>query len=548
MSKKVKSIDGLVRSAPRQVGQIGTRPKIIKRHNTGARSVVKNTTSIEEIVTDTEQLPLSPSTSQELGDFSQPKSMEELAQAELEISSDDIATDLVAKEKELKKEKKIKKDKKNHKKWSKKRKILTVFLVLLLLLGGGVAALLCWGNDIISKITNGEAGIWDVLNIKEEDVKLKTDSKGRTNILVFGTSGYDMGGSNHDGAQLTDSIMVISLDQETKDVAMLSLPRDLLVSRTCTATGKINEIYWCFNQDGTDEIAGAEALKSEIQDILGINIQYYAHINWGALIALVDSVGGITVTLDEDIADPWTNTYINAGIPTQLNGEQALGLARARHGTASGDFTRGNSQQKILIALKEKMAANGISLADTLNIVSSLGDNLRMTANLDEIKSTYNIIKAMDLSNIRQVPLISTDGTGENYMTTAELNGVSYVIPMEGIHVYTALQSYVAKMFSSDPALREDATIMVLNGTDTTGVASVESDKLTTDGYNVAFIDNAPAGDYPKSYYVYQMNDNKPGTADALAKRYGVKVQSAEELPAGIDASWVDFVVVVGKN
>lgn len=552
MSKKVKSIDGLMRYSELGVEQVSDSPKVIRRHSGGRKrqAVVENTTSIEEVVEETKQPEvfgvvetIQPG-ARELGDFTSEPTVEELAKAELEFSSDEMEKEIKSKEKELKKEKKAKKAKK---KWSKKRKVLTVLLVLLIIAGGAVGALLIWGNDVISKITNGESGIWDVLTIKDKDVKLKTDGNGRTNLLVFGTSGYDMGGSNHDGAQLTDSIMVVSLDQETKDVAMLSLPRDLLVSRTCTATGKINEIYWCYNQDGTAEIAGADALKAEVQDILGVQIQYYAHINWGALVALVDSVGGITVTLDEDIADPWTNTYIDAGVPTQLNGEQALGLARARHGTASGDFTRGNSQQKILIALKDKLTQSGVGVTDMINIINSLGDNLRMSANLDEIKTTYNVMKELDLASIRQVPLVSADGTGENYMTTAEINGISYVIPMAGVQVYSDLQAYVAKMFSSDPAAREDATIMVLNGTETPGAASTEQTKLTNDGYNVTIIDDAPAGEYTKSYYVYKMNDNKPGTAKSLAKRYGVKVQGVDKLPEGIDGTWVDFVIILGK-
>ena len=141
---------------------------------------------------------------------------------------------------------KPKKAKKMHKKpVSKKRKIITgILLFIVLILLGGVIWFILWGNDIIAKITGGQGNIFDLFT--ENYVDLKTDENGRTNILAFGTSGYNMdgdeGNGTHDGAQLTDSIMVISLDQKTGDVAMLSLPRDLKASSTCTATGKINEI------------------------------------------------------------------------------------------------------------------------------------------------------------------------------------------------------------------------------------------------------------------------------------------------------------------
>ena len=85
-------------------------------------------------------------------------------------------------------------------------------------------------------------------------------------------------------------------------MALLSLPRDLKVPMACSV-GKINEVFWCNNQDGTNEQAGAEALMKQVGDVLGIKFQYYAHINWASLIDIIDTIGGITVTLDENIAD-----------------------------------------------------------------------------------------------------------------------------------------------------------------------------------------------------------------------------------------------------
>ncbi len=210
------------------------------------------------------------------------------------------------------------KPKKEKKPISKKRKIITsIILAIVIILIIGVIWLILWGNDIIAKITGGQGNIFDLFTEHYEE--LKTDKNGRTNILAFGTSGYNMEGEEgngiHDGAQLTDSIMVISLDQKTGDIAMLSLPRDLKASSTCTATGKINEIYWCNNIEGDDEKAGANALTEEVSSILDIDFQYYAHLNWGSLIQIVDTLGGINVTLDEDIQDYYyTGAVFEAGV------------------------------------------------------------------------------------------------------------------------------------------------------------------------------------------------------------------------------------------
>ncbi len=465
-----------------------------------------------------------------------------------DLSSKDLRPDYSLKKRSLKEREKAARHK--EKSMKKKHKGLKILIVIFVILGLGVGAFAIWGNALIAKLTGGRSGLFDFIGAVSSNVKLKTDSNGRTNVLIFGTSGYDMEGTEgdyaHDGAMLTDSIMVVSLDQETDDVAMISLPRDLYVGKTCTSTGKINEVYWCANIDGTNEEGGAQALINTTSDVLGIDIQYWIHLDWAALVSVVDNLGGITVTLDENIADTWTQTFITAGVPTDLSGEKALGLARARHGTEAGDFTRGNSQQKILVGIQNKVVDQGLDFGQILSLVDIIGDNVRMNFNIDEIKTLLAIAKDLSLDTMRQVPLVDYDNN-IYYVKTAEMNGISYVVPSAGTSNYTEIQKYVKKMFSSDPSVREDATIAVLNGSGEVGAASQEKVKLTNDGYSVV-VDNAPEGEYVEAYYVYQINDKTPGTATALAKRYETTVHPKTELPAGIDTTNIDIVVIVGKQ
>lgn len=429
-----------------------------------------------------------------------------------------------------------------------KRILLTLLAVIVM--GGGV--LFLWGNNIIAKLTGGRSGILELIGAMSSNVKLKTDEKGRTNVLVFGTSGYDMKGTvgedgEHDGAQLTDSIMVVSLDQETKDLAMVSLPRDLYVGNTCTATGKVNEVYYCSNLNGDDEEGGAKALESTISEIFDIEIQYRAHVDWGALIQAVDSIGGITVTLDEDIEDDWTGTFIKAGEPVDLNGEQALGLARARHGTEMGDFTRGNSQQKILKAIQDKIVKNGISLSEALNLVDAVGDNVRMNFSIEELKTIYNIAKDTSLDAMRQVPLIDY-GEGIEYLTTAEMNEISYVVPSDGISNYDSIQTYIHRMFSSDPGVREEARIAVLNGSGKSGAALKEQARLSLEGFSVVDVSDAPDGIYDDKYYIYDITGNAPASARSLAERYSVEILPGDQLPEGAYRDNTDIIIIVGGS
>lgn len=447
---------------------------------------------------------------------------------------------------EKKSQKKGKGDKKPKKRW---KKIVLIIILLILVVGGAVAYF--WGDAIISRLTNGNSGLWDAFHsLVSEEVPFETDEHGRTNVLIFGTEGYDMAGSahggTHDGAQLTDSIMVISFDQKTKDVALLSLPRDLKVSMACSA-GKINEVFWCNNQGGDNEEAGALALAEQLGEIIGIDFQYWAHVNWGSLVSIIDTIGGITVTLDEDINDYYyTGAVAKAGVPITVNGEQALGLARARHGTTGGDFTRGNTQQKIVEGIVQKLLENGVGIGEALGLLNILGDNLRSNFSTDNIKAGVRLLSGFDTSTIRNVPLADYDNN-KYYVKTAMINNISYVVPASGVNNYTEIHNYIDQMFSSNPAVREGADIVVFNGTETAGVAGAEKAKLEADGFMVSNVGDAETGVCAEKYCVYTLNEEMAGTKTALESRYQTTAKAASELPGSVWAGNADFVIIVGQ-
>jgi LCP family protein required for cell wall assembly len=442
---------------------------------------------------------------------------------------------------------KKRKDGKPKKKHKVRRRILITLFLLLVVAG---VVFFIWGDSIIARLTNGNSGLWNVIgSMMSETVPFETDEHGRTNVLVFGTEGYnmngDVGNTQHEGADLTDSIMVISFDQETKDVALLSIPRDLKVSQACFA-GKVNEVYTCNNADGADETAGAEALEEQLGEVLGIDFQYWAHVNWGSLVQIIDALGGITVTLDEDIADYWnTGVVMQAGVPAQVDGETALGITRARYGTQGGDFTRGNSQQKIVEGIVQKMIDNGVGLTEAFNLLNILGDNLRTNFSSDNIKAGLSLMAGFNPADIRNVSLVDYDNN-IYYVKTAEIGGISYVIPDLGAGMYREIHAYVDKMFSSNPAVREGATIAIYNATETPGVAGAEQTRLEDEGYTISEIDDAAIGDCAEKYCVFVLDEAMSATKAALEERYGISAQSAAELPGDIYPGDASIVIVIG--
>lgn len=557
--KPNKSIDGLAprsakvqKSAPREL----SAPKKTTKKSIKVKEpeVIKKDEVLESLVSeDSLEIDVEDDTAKTVVK----KSAESKPEPKDEIADNDFlspvqALDLEEKPKKSKKDKtpveKDLKDKKEKKKTSKVRKTITIVaLVIVFALIGLILWAVLWGNDIIAKITGGQGNVLDLLTFVDDTYEpLKTDANGRTNILAFGTSGYNMQGDEgdgvHDGAALTDSIMMISLNQDTGDIAMLSLPRDLKASPTCTATGKINEVYWCNNINDDDEAAGAAALMTEVGDILGVDFQYYAHLNWGSLIYIVDVLDGITITLDEDIFDyGWTDAVYEAGIPYTINGEEALGLARARHGTAGGDFSRGASQQKILVGIKDKLLEKDLPLTDLLGLASNLGDNLRTNFSVSELKTLAHLTWEFDFDSMRTLNLYP------EYMTTGTLdNGISYVFPRAGVGNYGDIQAFVSEQLSNDPRVYEHPTILVLNATETVGLANTEKVTLTNAGYTNVYTDNAPEGKYETGTILYVIN-NKPGSRSMLEELYNQDAKELAELPAGIPQDY-DFVIIVNPE
>lgn len=436
------------------------------------------------------------------------------------------------------------------------KRVVIVLLIVLLFAGAwmGVKALLAGGS-----IFKG-----DIFGIIQA-AALKEDDKGRTNVLIFGTSEDDEGG-DHPGALLTDSMMVLSVDQDKKDAYMVSLPRDLWVDLggACSAgyQGKLNELYNCYSDGGSESEAGAQALAKKASEITGLDVQYNVHVNYTVVREAVDAVDGITVKIES--SDPrgildrnfdWKCNYdcyfvkYKNGEVAEMDGEHALAFMRARnaqggYGLAGGNFDREQNQQKVIKALREKALSAGTlsNPAKVTGLMDALGSNLRTNFQTSELRTLMSLATDIQSENISSINLAEGDTP---VMTTANLGGVSIVRPIEGLYDYTGVISYVAKQISADPAAREGAAIVVLNGSGVPGAAKQAADKLSAMGFTIADIGDAPAGDYARRV-VYQSSETEmPATRAKLSSLYGAPKTGISQFRFTGD---VDFVVVIGKT
>ena len=493
----------------------------------------------------------------------------------LEEVKDVDPTDLAEvpkREQKKEKRKKMKKEKKKH----TVRKVLIILVLLLIAAGVGVYF---YFNDTVAKITDGGSLLG--LIFSDPDTPLKQDDNGRTNMIIFGTEGYSMDDPNYDGGFLTDSMMLLSINQETGDAKAVSLPRDLKASFTCTGTGKFNEIYYCEYSKSKNEQAAAQKLADAFKEVLGVDVHYKIHANWDAVVKIVDAIGGIDVvftykgqgwdgdevtietTSKKGLADRNSRgkTYLNYpnGQVVHLNGTQALAVARVRNayggwGAANGNFNREVFQQRILEAIIKKAKANNVvsDISAVMQIKSAVGDNLRTDFKDTEIKTALKVASNVDMKNLESISLYSTDDKPRALMTTGMINNISYVLPTAGVGKYTEIHNYMKRKLSSEAFTSENAQITVLNGTNAYGIAGKEKTQLENNGYIVKSTGNAPSGlGGFDGVHIYQKNTKMTLTAEALKKFYKIDGKNntfITEIPEGLKNTEADFIVIIGNG
>jgi LCP family protein required for cell wall assembly len=435
----------------------------------------------------------------------------------------------------------------NHPPRQRKRRFLLWFLAVMLILGMVFFASIAIAYKFYSTsrkviIQNAPTSFLDSLKdiTSGQQKPLRGESEGRINILLLG-----LAGENYPGENLTDSIIIASVNPQTYQTAMLSIPRDLYVQIPNTSSyTKINALY-TRGQEKTAE--GIDDLKKALTDITGLPIHYYIAIDFDGFKKIIDELGGIKIQVPKDIHDdhyPGPNySYETFDIQKglyNLDGETALKYARTRH-DEDGDFGRAFRQQQILEAARSKAFSINtlLNIPAINNILDTLGSHLRTDISLDEIGSFLDLVKKIDTHTT--INKVLDSGKPDSLLAVSHifLGNVRAFILIPRTGKYDEIQELAKDIFNLETIERkkkeiasEEAVVAVVNASGVNGFDKKIAVLLQKMGYS-NFVEVKPLRTEKESI-IYDISQTKPFSLEDLAKKFSAK--TSQNPPAYLSA------------
>lgn len=255
---------------------------------------------------------------------------------------------------------------------------------------------------------------------------------GAFTVLLLGSDDDSKFGSDH---VLTQSMILVRVVPSTKQVTMLSIPRDLYVHLSPGGYGKI---------DGAYSYGGPGAAIATVEEDFGVHVDDYIWVGLLGLIKLIDAIGGIDVVtsnpvMDDyypaDVISSWPYDYERVAVlagPQHLDGLHAMQYVRSRHGDLQSDFGRSQRQQQVLLAIRQK--AKQMSPADLPAMAAAIGGELKTSIGIDKVAQLLPLAASFDNPDqIQQIVLLPpyTHGGGPGGSVNANW---SLILPL--VHQY----------------------------------------------------------------------------------------------------------------
>lgn len=444
-----------------------------------------------------------------------------------------------------------------HRDWRKivKRTVLALLAFIII----GVGYLFAKGYLNLNKVFKGGANGAHALHENIDPSKLRGEGDGRVNILILGK-----GGAGHEGPDLTDTLIVASIDPINKEAGLLSLPRDFYVKVPNFGSMRINEVYAnaksaalrgkkTSDQAAKAEKAGLDAVQKVVGDTIGIPIHYHAMIDFEGFRKAIDTVGGIDIHVPEDLAvyevmriDGRSYTLnVKAG-QQHFDGLRALAFSRSRKTSPRGDFDRNERQRLVILALRSKVLSAG-TFSNPLRInrlMDDFGNHIQTNLSLDEVRRLYDVTKDIGGDKVQSLSLVDPPHV---LLKSANMGGAAVQVPKAGTYDYREIQSFVRNVLRDGFLKKENAKVAVLNGTSTSGLAAKKSEELKSYGYNVGNVGDAPTKNYTKTVLVDLRGGKNKYTKRYLELRFKTGAVGSLPDPAIVPGD-ADFVIILGTN
>ncbi|MDX2824762.1 LytR family transcriptional regulator [Streptomyces ipomoeae] len=290
-------------------------------------------------------------------------------------------------------------------------KIAGCTLAGVLVLGAGGAGWAFWQ-------LNGNIKSVDINSALGDDRPAKTPStaspsasadteplpSGALNILVLGSDSRsgeenaELGGGEDSGAR-SDTAMVVHIDEGRTEATVVSIPRDTLVTRpSCPLeSGGSTSVAYNAMFNSAYAVGGPVCAVKTVESMTNVRMDHYIEIDFSGFAKLVDALGGVTVTTDEDIDDEDSHLELKAGTH-HLDGEQALALARTRHGIGDGsDLGRIGLQQKLVKALLDQIASTNLPTDPTklYEVADAITGSLTTDTGLDSLTELMTFAESL---------------------------------------------------------------------------------------------------------------------------------------------------------
>jgi LCP family protein required for cell wall assembly len=266
------------------------------------------------------------------------------------------------------------------------------------------------GLAVVAGAAVAAAGIsaFDIYNkLNQDNIVLSTgaevDLDGPINFLLIGSDTRDGQGEEYgEGlvtSELADVIILLHITKDREDATVVSFPRDLLVSvpECPNPEGGVFPAIERQQINSTISRGGVACTHLTLQKLTGLEIPFLAMIDFNGVIEMSNAVGGVEVTIDQDISDDYSQFYIDAGTHT-LMGKEALGFLRTRHGFGDGsDLGRISNQQMFLMSLFDKIKQDGVlnNPIALYSLASSAARNMKLSESITEIDTMVTLAQAL---------------------------------------------------------------------------------------------------------------------------------------------------------